>query len=168
MKFVAAILLTVGIIVAAPSARKIEPFLLKYCVDCHDTETSEGGLNLQTLDREITDENLDHWRRVFDQLDRVGMPPSNKKQPSPAERSEAVATLLNSLVVHLDAKSKSQTILRRLNRLEYRRTIGDLLGLDVSLWDPAATFPEDETDHGLDNVGETLTTSDFLLRQQLA
>ena len=96
MKFVAAILLTVGITVAAPSARKIEPFLLKYCVDCHDTETSEGGLNLQTLDREITDENLDHWRRVFDQLDRVGMPPSNKKQPSPAERAEAVATLLNS------------------------------------------------------------------------
>ena len=37
------------------------------------------------------------------------------------------------MVVHLDAKSKSQTILRRLNRLEYRRTIGDLLGLDVSL-----------------------------------
>ena len=68
MKFVAAILLTVGIIVAAPSARKIEPFLLKYCVDCHDTETSEGGLNLQTLDGKspmktwiIGDECLISW-----------------------------------------------------------------------------------------------------------
>ena len=120
---------------------------------------------MQTLGREITDKNAAHWRRVFDQLDRAGMPPANKKQPSSDERSEAVVTLLNPLVAHLDTKSKSQTILRRLNRLEYRRTIGDLLGLDVSLWDPAATFPEDETDHGLDNVGETLVTSDFLLRQ---
>ena len=167
MKFLAAIFLTVGMTAAAPSVRKIEPFLSKYCVDCHNAETRKGGLNLQTLGREITDKNAAHWRRVFDQLDRAGMPPANKKQPSPVERSEAVVTLLNPLVAHSDTVSKSQTILRRLNRLEYRRTIGDLLGLDVSLWNPAATFPEDETDHGLDNVGETLMTSDFLLRQQL-
>ena len=168
MKFLAAIFLTVGMTAAAPSVRKIEPFLSKYCVDCHNAETRKGGLNLQALGREITDKNAAHWRRVFDQLDRAGMPPANKKQPSPVERSEAVVTLLNPLVAHSDTVSKSQTILRRLNRLEYRRTIGDLLGLDVSLWNPAATFPEDETDHGLDNVGETLMTSDFLLRQQLA
>ena len=168
MKFLAAIFLTVEMTAAAPSVRKIEPFLSKYCVDCHNAETRKGGLNLQTLGREITDKNAAHWRRVFDQLDRAGMPPANKKQPSPVERSEAVVTLLNPLVAHSDTVSKSQTILRRLNRLEYRRTIGDLLGLDVSLWNPAATFPEDETDHGLDNVGETLMTSDFLLRQQLA
>ena len=168
MKFLAAIFLTVGMTAAAPSVRKIEPFLSKYCADCHNAETRKGGLNLQALGREITDKNAAHWRRVFDQLDRAGMPPANKKQPSPVERSEAVVTLLNPLVAHSDTVSKSQTILRRLNRLEYRRTIGDLLGLDVSLWNPAATFPEDETDHGLDNVGETLMTSDFLLRQQLA
>ena len=167
MRFFAAIFLTVGMTAAAPSVRKIDPFLSQYCVDCHNAETRKGGLNLQTLGREITDKNAAHWRRVFDQLDRVGMPPANKKQPSPVERSEAVVTLLNPLVAHSDTVSKSQTILRRLNRLEYRRTMGDLLGLDVSLWNPAATFPEDETDHGLDNVGETLMTSDFLLRQQL-
>ncbi|MBO21141.1 MAG: hypothetical protein CMM26_01985 [Rhodospirillaceae bacterium] len=84
------------------------------------------------------------------------------------ERAEAVAILLHLLVDRLEADRKNQTILRRLNRLEYRRTVGDLLGLNVTFWDPSARFPEDETGHGLDNVGETLVTSDFLLSQQLA
>ena len=76
--------------------------------------------------------------------------------------------LLRPLITHLEAKQESQTVLRRLNRLEYRNTIGDLMGLAVSLWNPAESFPEDETEHGFNNIGEVLITSKSLLEQHLA
>ena len=125
-------------------------------MDCHDTETSEGGLNLQTLDREITDENLDHWRRVFDQLDRVGI--LLKIKAAISRRTIRSRGNIVKFIGSVGRKSKSE-LFCAAQSVEYRRTIGDLLGLDVSLGS-AATFP-DETDHGLDNVGETLMTSDF-------
>ena len=43
---------------------------------------------------------------------------------------------------------------RRLNRVEYRNTIRDLLGVD---FDTDKEFPPDDAGHGFDNIGDVLT-----------
>ena len=54
-------------------------------------------------------------------------------------------------------------MLRRLNTWEYRQTIGDLLGLNVEVWNPAEEFPEEVKVHGFDNNGAGLVTSGRLM-----
>ena len=39
---------------------------------------------------------------------------------------------------------------RRLNRVEYRNTIRDLMGVD---YDTSVEFPPDDSGHGFDNIG---------------
>ena len=53
---------------------------------------------------------------------------------------------------------------RRLNRVEYRNTIRDLLGVD---YDTTAEFLPDDTGHGFDNIGDVLTLSPLLLEKYL-
>lgn len=153
---------------SAAAEADLQPFLDRYCFDCHGEEDPKGDLNLENLAWPVSSSNAKEWRKVFDQIDRGDMPPAKKKQPSAAERRRAVNALLAPLIELLEAEKKSQTVLRRLNRVEYRNTIRDLLKVDVSLWDPTEGFPQDETEHGFDNIGEVLVTSDFLLKGQLA
>src|SRR5262249_45349704 len=53
----------------------------------------------------------------------------------------------------------------RLNRVEYRNTIRDLIGVD---YDATAEFPPDDAGHGFDNIGDVLTVSPLLLEKYLA
>src|SRR5207245_1688186 len=54
---------------------------------------------------------------------------------------------------------------RRLNRIEYRNTIRDLLGVH---YDTDAEFPPDDTGHGFDNIGDVLSLSPLLLEKYIA
>jgi hypothetical protein len=54
---------------------------------------------------------------------------------------------------------------RRLNRVEYRNTIRDLLGVD---FDTNAEFPPDDTGHGFDTIGDVLTISPLLMEKYIA
>ncbi len=57
-----------------------------------------------------------------------------------------------------------RTVLRRLNRVEYERTICDLLGIHVELRE---TLPLDTSANGFDNVGDALHISSFLMDRYL-
>src|SRR5262249_43279744 len=54
--------------------------------------------------------------------------------------------------------------LRRLNRVEYRNTIRDLMGFDFKANEE---FPADDTGYGFDNIGDVLTVSPLLLEKYL-
>ena len=56
--------------------------------------------------------------------------------------------------------------LRRLNVREYDNTMRDLLGTTQTL--AASTFPGDNVEDGFDTVGQALSYSDLLLKQQFA
>ena len=58
----------------------------------------------------------------------------------------------------------NRTVLRRLNRVEYERTVCDLLGIQVDLRE---TLPLDTSSNGFDNVGEALHISSFLMDRYL-
>ena len=94
------------------------------------------------------------------------MPPADKPQPSDEERR-----LLEDWIKYgafgIDPKDPDpgRVTVRRLNRVEYRNTIRDLMGVD---FDTDSEFPPDDTGHGFDNIGDVLTLSPLLLEKYIA
>ena len=58
-------------------------------------------------------------------------------------------------------------VLRRLNRREYLNTISDLFAVNMGAFDPTATFPRDQTAEHMDNLGDVLRTSGYLLDEYI-
>src|SRR5437870_5557650 len=109
-----AVLLTAALTVPASAALPaIQPFLDKHCIECHDTETKKGGLDLSKLSTNAEDAAAQKmWIRAFDRVVAGEMPPEKKPQPS-AEESK---TFLTTLGADLTTKHIAQkgTVLRRL------------------------------------------------------
>src|SRR5437016_13574082 len=94
------------------------------------------------------------------------MPPERKPQPSADERRR-LETWIKQDVFGIDPKNPDpgRVTVRRLNRVEYRNTIRDLLGVE---FDTENEFPPDDTGYGFDNIGTVLTVSPMVLEKYLA
>jgi hypothetical protein len=137
----------------------MKPFLESNCIDCHDSETRKGGLNLADLVYDPAQRaNAMTWEHVFDRVARGEMPPKNKQQPVAGEKTAWLAELSQSLrSASLASQQKEgRGPVRRMTRLEYENTVNDLLHLKVDL---AGLFPDDAVTAGFDKVGEGLTLS---------
>ncbi len=147
----------------------VRTWVTEHCMDCHDADTKKGRFSLEALGDSVTDLTAAGWLRALEQIERGMMPPPDKKQPSTAARQAAALALEHAVVAQAQSRpARNVTVLRRLNRTEYRRTLEDLLQLDFSRRDPTAEFPEDTRVHGFASNGERLVTSSFLMRQYLA
>ena len=141
-------------------------FLGKYCVQCHGMETQKADRRFDNLSNEIkTLGELERYQEVVDQLNLESMPPETELQPTAQERALAIEFYTNRIG---RARTKLQSrgghsILRRLNSWEYRQTLGELLGLNVDVWNPAEDFPEEVRVDGFDNNGAELVTSGRLM-----
>ena len=98
------------------------------------------------------------------------MPPAKQPQPTDKVKANLIAWLTAAITDHqIERKSTGgETVLRRLNRREYLYVMEDLFDLDTRGFDPTDGFPADQTVHHLDNQGDALVTSGFLLSQYLA
>ena len=146
-------------------------FLEKYCIQCHGDQKQKADRRFDTLSSQI--ENLDdlgRYQEVVDQLNLESMPPEGKPQPSPDERLAMIDSLTRRIeTAHAELNtSGGHSVLRRLNAWEYRQTIGDLLGLDVEVWNPSEDFPEEVVVDGFDNNGAGLVTSGMLMDHYLS
>ncbi|MEZ5302757.1 MAG: DUF1592 domain-containing protein [Verrucomicrobiales bacterium] len=176
---------------AAPAPLSdLQPFLEAHCFDCHGEDKQKGDLRLDALGRDLGDaSNLGAWQGVLDQLRDGAMPPAKRRQPDPPEKQRAIDLLARHLADAYAAAdlAPARPVIRRLNRLELRNTLRDLLYLEQPVFrqlgvprpedangngsvsrhseDPIREFPADELDHGFDTIGERLVMSDFLLRQ---
>lgn len=142
---------------SAPQLMK--SFVQTNCIDCHDSETHKGGLNLDDLAYEPTQRNNALiWEHVFDRVSKGEMPPAKKAQPKPEDRAAFVAELSKELrAASLTRQAKDgRGPVRRLTRAEYERTVNDLLYIHTDL---QSLFPEDAVTAGFDKVGEGLTLS---------
>jgi hypothetical protein len=123
----------------------------EYCADCHDAETSKGGLDLVSIRLHNAEQHPDTWEAVIKKLRTRQMPPAGKRRPS----EEGYVTVVSSLESSLDRVAQEHPnpgrteTFRRLNRTEYQNAIRDLLALDI---DAAALLPKDDASHGFDNV----------------
>ena len=137
----------------------MKPFLEANCIDCHDSETTKGGLNLEKLAYEPTQHaNAVTWELIHDRVARGEMPPKKKSQPDPKEKAAWLAELSQSLRNTSLAiqKKEGRGPVRRLTRAEYEATVNDLLHTHLGL---RSLFPDDAEKGGFDKVGEGLTLS---------
>lgn len=148
----------------------VQPFLETYCIQCHGSEKQKADRRYDTLLNDFLDfDSITLWQDIADLLNLGDMPPEEEDQPSADERQAVVDWItseLNGAYAHHKSTDR-QTVLRRLNRIEYNRTVRDLLRLQPLLLDPTESFPPDETDENFNNIGAALITSDFLLQGYL-
>jgi mono/diheme cytochrome c family protein len=142
-------------------------FFEQHCVKCHGPAKHKANLRLDLLRWDEADETaLEHWQTIVDRLTAGEMPPESEPRPDSARTGELVLAIRAALEHHA-ASARRPTVLRRLNRAQYRNTLRDLLAIDVRMEDPTSSFPADDVVAGFDNLGEGLTMSDYLLRQYL-
>jgi len=147
----------------------------QYCVICHNQavvasipQPNEGllttqlrnlGLSLDTEDVSDLSKNPEVWEKVVKKL-RVGvMPPPTYPRPDAAAYNEFRNWLETELdrVASLDINPGRTQAFHRLNQVEYKNAIRDLLALDIEVSD---LIPADAPDQfGFDNNADVLAFS---------
>src|SRR6267142_2533006 len=146
--------------------KDVQPILSEYCFDCHGDGAKKGNVAFDELKSGDALLNHDLWLKVLKNTRAGLMPPEKKPRPSAQERAK-LEQWIKYAAFGLDAKNPDpgRVTVRRLNRIEYRNTIRDLMGVE---YDTTAEFPPDDTGHGFDNIGDVLTLSPLLLEKYLA
>ena len=146
--------------------QQVRPILEDYCFACHGNGLKKGGV---TLDGLASDGARLHdgefWWAVLKNVRSGIMPPAGKPRPSEKEQ-QLLEDWIKSGAFGLDPDDPDpgRVTVRRLNRVEYRNTIRELMGVD---FDTTAEFPPDDTGHGFDTIGDVLTLSPMLLEKYL-
>ncbi|PYM17064.1 MAG: hypothetical protein DME18_00090, partial [Verrucomicrobia bacterium] len=66
--------------------RESRQFLEKHCLECHDTDTRKGGLDLTSLKFDPANSaNFSRWVLVHDRVSNGEMPPKKKARPQTGE-----------------------------------------------------------------------------------
>ena len=154
---------------APPDARLPEKqlaFLEAHCLDCHDSETREGKVDLETLSFRVTTvEQAELWQKVLNALNSGEMPPEDSEQPGNDEKADFLDDLARTMVTARQALSDSggKITMRRLNRREYRNTIEALTGVKVDV----GSLPTDGGSGTFDTVGSSQFISSDQFEQYL-
>ena len=166
------ILSTVGNLHAATAQfefnKLIKPFLSKHCQGCHGVKKQKGKRRFDQLGVDLSKENTRMaYEEIVDQLNLGEMPPEDEAQPKKELKKQAISWLSARLTNYHQSQRKPASVLRRMNNVEYRNTIGDLLNLNTASFNPAANFPAEEAKDGFITNGEALVTSNYLLEKYL-
>ncbi|MEE2641354.1 MAG: DUF1592 domain-containing protein [Planctomycetota bacterium] len=147
-------------------AEKHQAFFRSYCLDCHDSDTREGKVDLESLPFRITTiEQAELWQKVLNTLNAGEMPPEDSDQPGNTEKADFLDDLAQTMVAARKALSDSggKITMRRLNRREYRNTIEQLTGANVDV----GTLPADGGSGTFDTVGASQFISSDQFEQYL-
>lgn len=142
---------------SAPS--QLMPLLNQTCIECHNKETAEGGLDLTALPFDLNDHSTRRrWIRIHDRIEQGEMPPKAEYLPQ-TRRAELVNRLATAIhdadLVEITAHGRGA--MRRLNRDEYEQNLRDVLQLPHL--DIRDMLPEDREGHHFNKASETLDMS---------
>ncbi|MCA9135713.1 MAG: DUF1592 domain-containing protein [Planctomycetales bacterium] len=146
----------------------VQDLIRKYCVECHNADSAEGERTFDSFRLPILSESqLITADEIVDQVTLSVMPPEDADQPSDEERLALVGALRNSIADARDkfTSSGARTVMRRLSNREYENTLAALFDRRVDTLGLTADFPKENTSKHMDNIGESLVTSGFLLDQ---
>jgi hypothetical protein len=150
---------------AARFHKEIEPILQRSCMGCHNADRNKGGV---AFDHFASDtalvEDRELWWKALKMLRAGLMPPKNKPRPTTDEIGH-IEAWIKSVPFQIDPNNPDpgRVTVRRLNRIEYRNTVRDLLGVDYD----TEAFPPDDTGFGFDNIGDVLSLSPLLLEKYI-
>ncbi len=145
----------------------LQPFLKKYCLECHAGAEPQADFSLEAYtDLAKLRADRTKWGTVVEYLEAGIMPPSGKPMPTETEMSD-VTNWIGMQLAHLEGGQldPGHVTIRRLNRTEYDNTIRDLTGIDFKAADD---FPSDDVGYGFDNIGDVLSAPPILLEKYLA
>lgn len=165
---VAALFLSLGGGAANASVFKqqIQPLLQEFCYDCHADGANKGNVAFDEFKSDAAVlEDRELWFKALKNLQAGIMPPPKKSRPSPQQK-EQIIRWIKADVFQADPANPDpgRITVRRLNRVEYRNTVRDLMGVD---FDAEREFPPDDAGHGFDNIGDALTLPPMLLEKYL-
>ncbi len=150
-------------------AAEIRPILATHCYSCHGNQKAKAKLNLEAFaDETAVLKARKTWKRVYDQIQAREMPPEEKAR-LPVPDLEKLTSWLEALLDRPDPgapRDPGRVVMRRLNRIEYRNTIRDLVGVDFN--PNAEDFPSDDVGYGFDNIGDVLSMPPLLMEKYLA
>jgi mono/diheme cytochrome c family protein len=147
---------------AGPPLRAV---LDKYCITCHNERLKTGGLALDRLDLAQASEHAEEWEKVVRKLRTGAMPPVGRPRPDKALADSVTSWLEAELDrAALGHPNPGRPTLHRLNRVEYRNAIRDMLALEI---DPASLLPPDNAAYGFDNNADALSLSPALAERYL-
>ena len=134
--------------------------LNRYCITCHNEKLGTADLLLDQADVEHVDRDAAIWEKVVRKLRAGAMPPAGLPRPDQA----ATGALIGYLESELDrtaatAPDPGRPVIHRLNRSEFSNAVRDLLAVEI---DELSLLPADDSGHGFDNIGETLSVSPLL------
>ncbi|MBI3857335.1 MAG: DUF1587 domain-containing protein [Planctomycetes bacterium] len=154
---------------AAGYCGEIQPILVKHCYSCHDSRKAKAKLNLEIYaDEASVLKARKVWKKIYDQVNAREMPPEEKPR-IPAPDLEKLTTWIEATLSRPDPnapRDPGRVVMRRLNRIEYRNTIRDLVGLDFN--PNTEDFPSDDVGYGFDNIGDVLSMPPVLMEKYLA
>ena len=146
---------------------RIQPILEQYCYDCHGDGAHKGDVAFDAFksDQDVL-EHRDLWFKALKNLRAGLMPPPKKDRPTPEEKQK-ILDWIKTVVFQADPQNPDpgRVTVRRLNRVEYRNTVHDLMGVE---YDTQQEFPADDAGYGFDNIGDVLTLPPMLLEKYFA
>jgi len=152
---------------AGPLKEHVRPLLEQYCFDCHNDKKQKGDVNMLTFaDNPKLEDNRKAWEKIAELIESREMPPEKKPQPSDAQRDLLIHYIDGQLSKAdcIGSKNPGKVTIRRLNKVEYKNTIRDLMGVHYEPDD----FPNDEVGYGFDNIGDVLSLPPMLMEKYLA
>jgi hypothetical protein len=138
--------------------KKVEPFVKKYCLECHGTRP-EAGINLKSaLDSPGATSSFLHLKKAVASVKVHDMPPDGAdKIPTDDERLQFIEWV--GQLKHLAPRDPGPYVIRRLSKVEYANTLHDLYGVDRSIAD---SLPEEVVGEGYLNSISPLQSELFL------
>ncbi len=129
-----------------------------HCQSCHGPEKQKGRFRVDDLPGPIsTVEQAEKWQKILNALNAGEMPPEDEKQPDNRAKADFLEDLAHVMVAARKSLSDQhgKTVLRRLNRREYRNTLRELLGPEIEVNE----LPADTRLGGFDTTGTSLFMS---------
>jgi hypothetical protein len=145
---------------------EVLPILEKHCYECHGDGYDKGKVAFDRLESDQQILKPDLWVRVLLNT-RAGLMPADGKPHLSAAEQQTLERWIKYDVFAIDPANPDpgRVTVRRLNRVEYRNTVHDLLGVD---YNTDHEFPPDDSGFGFDNIGDALTISPMLMEKYMS
>lgn len=106
-----------------------------------------------------------HWLAVMKNVRAGVMPPPEKPRPTEAQQKQLTDWIkFGAFGIDPSNPDPGRVTIHRLNRMEYRNTIRQILGVDYNTNDE---FPPDGAGLGFDNIADLLTMSPLVFEKYL-
>ena len=142
----------------------VQAYFAKYCIECHEQESTNGGLDLTAIQSDFDQiSTLQQWVRLHDRVKSAEMPPNNIQRPDIEETQVFLKWLSHALSSygHQDRIENGRRVVRRMNRIEFENTLRDLL--EVPWLDVKSILPDDGRADGFSKSAAALDVSPVLL-----